>query len=65
MFKMLVRITEQDDNDYLSGYAKASEWAPRHDQAPETNFIAPEPDELEAERTRFKEWVARIERYGR
>ncbi|MFT4010833.1 MAG: DUF1192 family protein [Nocardioidaceae bacterium] len=63
MFKMLVGITAQDDNDYQSGYAKASEWAPRHDQAPETNFIAPEPDELEAELVRFKEWVSRIKSY--
>ncbi|WP_270256637.1 AAA family ATPase [Kocuria marina] len=63
MFKMLVGITEQDDNDYQSGYAKASEWAPRHDHAPETNFIAPEPDELEAELVRFKEWVRRIKGY--
>jgi len=45
-FRMLVGITEQDNVDYQSGYAKASEWAPRHDQAPEVNFIAPEPDEL-------------------
>lgn len=63
MFKMLVGITEQDDNDYQSGYAKASEWAVRHDQAPETNFVAPEPDELEAELARFKDWVARIKKY--
>ena len=63
MFKMLVGITEQDDNDYQSGYGKASEWAPRHDQAPETNFVAPEPDELEAELTRFKAWAKRIKDY--
>ena len=64
-FRMLVGITEQDNTDYQAGYAKASEWAPRHDQAPEVNFIAPEPDELEAELTRFKDWVDRIKRYGR
>lgn len=63
MFKMLVGISEQDEHDYQSGYGKASEWAPRHDQAPETNFIAPEPDELEPELARFREWVARIKRY--
>lgn len=63
MFRMLVGISEQDDNDYQAGYGKASEWAPRHDQAPETNFVAPEPDELEAELTRFKEWFARIKGY--
>jgi energy-coupling factor transporter ATP-binding protein EcfA2 len=64
-FRMLVGITDQDNIDYQSGYAKASEWAPRHDQAPEVNFMAPEPDELEAELTRFKDWVERIKRYGR
>jgi len=63
MFKMLVGISEQDNTDYQSGYAKASEWAPRHDQAPEANFIAPEPDELEAELNRFKDWIARIKKY--
>lgn len=63
MFRMLVGIGEQDDSDYQAGYAKASEWAPRHDQAPEVNFVAPEPDELEAELVRFKEWVARIKKY--
>ena len=63
MFRMLVDINEQDDTDYQAGYAKASEWAPRHDQAPEVNFVAPEPDELEAELERFKAWVARIKTY--
>lgn len=64
-FRMLVGISEQDNTDYQAGYAKASEWATRHDQAPEVNFIAPEPDELETELTRFKNWVDRIKRYGR
>lgn len=63
MFRMPIGITEQDDNDYQSGCAKASEWAPRHDQAPETNFVAPEPDELEVELTRFKDWFTRIKGY--
>lgn len=63
MFRMLIGITEQDDSDYQAGYGKASEWAPRHDQAPETNFIAPEPDELEAELSRFKKWFKRIRAY--
>lgn len=64
-FRMLVSITEQDNTDYQAGYAKASEWAPRHDQAPEVNFIAPEPDELEVELTRFTSWIQRMKRYGR
>lgn len=63
MFRMLVGINEQDDTDYQAGYAKASEWAVRHDQAPEVNFVAPDPDELEAELVRFQAWVARIRTY--
>lgn len=63
MFKLVAAITPQDDTDFQSGYAKASEWAPRHDQAPETNFVAPEPDELETELTRFKEWSERLKKY--
>lgn len=63
--RLLVGITEQDNSDYQAGYAEASEWAPRHDQATGVNFIAPEPDERDAELTRFKTWVVRIKRYGR
>lgn len=63
MFRMLTGITERDNTDFQSGYAKTSEWAARHDQAPEVNFVPPEPDELEAELTRFKGWVARIKGY--
>lgn len=62
-FRMLVGITQEDDTDFQSGYAKASEWAVRHDQAPETNFIAPDPDEMNAELDRFEAWFARIKRY--
>jgi hypothetical protein len=63
MFKLMAAITEKDDTDFQAGYGKTSEWAPRHDQAPETNFVPPEPDELEAELTRFKEWVDRLKKY--
>lgn len=63
MFKMLVPVNERDNMDYQSGYAQVSEWVNRHDQAPEVNFTPPEPDELEGELTRFKEWVARIKGY--
>jgi hypothetical protein len=47
----------------LSSRQPPSEWAPRHDQAPGTNFTAPEPDELDDELTRFKSWAARIKKY--
>lgn len=63
MFKLLVGITVNDDNDFQCGYAKASEWAPRHDQAPEINFVPPEPDEMESELIRFSKWFDRIKTY--
>ena len=63
MFRMLSAITDKDDSDFQAGYARASEWAPRHDQAPETNYIPPEPDELEAELKRLQAWAERIRSY--
>jgi hypothetical protein len=62
-FRMLTAITDKDDTDFQCGYAKASEWAVRHDQAPEINCVAPDPDELESELLRLKEWVKRIKGY--
>ena len=64
-FRIVASVTEADNLDFQSGYAKASEWAPRHDQAPEVNFVAPEPDELQVELTRFTAWTDRVKRYGR
>ncbi|MDH6236284.1 AAA family ATPase [Cryobacterium sp. CG_9.6] len=63
MFRMLAAITDKDDSDFQAGYARASEWAPRHDQAPETNYIPAESDELEAELKRFQRWTERIRSY--
>lgn len=63
MFKMLPKFTDQDDLDYQSGYGKTSEWAVRHDQAPEVNFVPPEPSELETELVRLKSWTARVKSY--
>lgn len=62
-FRILAMITEQDNNDFQSGYAKVSGWAPRHDQAPEVNFMPPEPDEMDAELKRFREWFGRVAKY--
>lgn len=63
MFKLLSAITSTDENDFQSGYGKASEWAPRHDNAPDSQWIAPYPDELETELSRLRDWYSRIKSY--
>ncbi|MGI9092185.1 MAG: AAA family ATPase [Mycobacteriales bacterium] len=65
MFRLLATITPDDDKDFQAGYSRASEWALRHDQAPETNFIAPEPDDLEEELDRLDNWLKRVKKYQR
>jgi energy-coupling factor transporter ATP-binding protein EcfA2 len=62
-FRVLAQITESDGQDYQDGYGKTSKWARRHDKAPETNYVAPEPDELEAELKRLRDWQKRIKSY--
>lgn len=63
-FRILVAITQQDDEEFQAGYARSSEWAPRHDKDPEINIVAPEPDEMQTELDRLKTWFARVKRYS-
>lgn len=63
MFRIFAAITEQDDDDFQAGYGRCSEWARRHDKAPDINYVAPEPDEMEAELQRFRDWFGRIKGY--
>lgn len=63
MVRMLAKITEDDNAEYQDGYGKTSKWALRHDKAEETNYVAPEPNELEAECDRLKAWHKRIKSY--
>ena len=63
MFRVFAAITEQDNDDFQAGYSRCSEWARRHDKDPSINYVAPEPDELEAELNRFREWFGRIRGY--
>ncbi|MGB7963918.1 MAG: AAA family ATPase [Propionicimonas sp.] len=63
MVRMLAKITQADNTDYQEGYGKTSKWALRHDKAEETNYVPPEPSELDAEYARLKEWQKRIKGY--
>jgi len=63
MFKLLARITDQDDREFQQSYGRCSAWARRHDKSPSTNYVAPEPGELEQEIAFVRTWFDRVKRY--
>lgn len=62
-FRLLPKITEADNQDVQEGYGATSRWGRRHDKAAETNYVAPEPANLEVELTRLITWQRRIKKY--
>lgn len=63
MFKVLARITDDDDREFQQSYGRISGWARRHDKSPTSNYVAPEPSELEQELAFVKTWFGRIKKY--
>lgn len=63
MFKVLARITGDDDREFQQSYARCSEWTRRHDKSPATNYVAPEPAALEAELSLVRGWYDRVRGY--
>lgn len=63
MFKMLARITANDDREFQQSYGRCSAWARRHDKGPATNYVAPEPADLEQELASVRAWYERIKKY--
>jgi energy-coupling factor transporter ATP-binding protein EcfA2 len=64
MFKVLARITDDDNRAFQQSYGRVSGWARRHDKSPTTNYVAPEPDELDAELKAVREWFDRVRKYS-
>lgn len=62
-FRLLAKITEDDDRELQEGYGATSLWGRRHDKAVETNYVAPEPAELEYELKRLIDWQFRVKKY--
>jgi hypothetical protein len=62
-FRILCKITQKDGEEFQAGYGRASEWARRHDKAPEINFVPPEPQDMEQQLEHLKQWFERIKRY--
>jgi hypothetical protein len=62
-FRMLAEITTDDNQDLQDGYGATSRWGRRHDKAAETNYVAPEPADLERELKRLTDWQKRVKKY--
>ncbi|KAA0078800.1 hypothetical protein CIW52_29945 [Mycolicibacterium sp. P9-64] len=62
-FRVLARVTDEDDQDLQEGYGATSKWGRRHDKSVETNYVAPEPGDLEGEFNRLVEWQKRVKKY--
>jgi hypothetical protein len=63
MFRVLARITEDDDKEFQESYARCSPWARRHDKSPELNYVAPTVDEMAAELSLVQRWWDRVRKY--
>jgi hypothetical protein len=63
MFKLLVRITDEDNREFQQSYARCSGWLRRHDKDPSANYVAPEPEDLEQELAFVRAWFARVKGY--
>ena len=64
LVRILARISDKDYQDFEEGYSATSTWARRHDKSEEVSYVAPEPEEMEHELNRLKEWHARVRGYA-
>ena len=64
MFRVLARITEEDDREFQGSYGRCSKWLRRHDKSPDTNFVAPDVKELEDELAFVQKWHDRVRKYA-
>ena len=63
MFRMLAKISEGDNTEFQTSYLKVSRWARRHDKSPELNYVAPRPEDMDAELTLVRTWHKRVKGY--
>jgi energy-coupling factor transporter ATP-binding protein EcfA2 len=65
MFRVLARITEEDNNEFQESYGRCSKWLRRHRKAPEVNPVPPEISELQAELKLVRDWHNRVKNYSK
>jgi hypothetical protein len=62
-FRVLAKITDNDDEEFQQSYGRCSTWLRRHDKSQTMNYVAPEPPALEAELALVKNWHDRVRKY--
>jgi outer membrane murein-binding lipoprotein Lpp len=62
-FRLLAKITEDDNDEFQHSYARISGWLRRHDAPPQSNPVAPEPQEMRDELARVRTWFDRVRKY--
>jgi len=63
MFRVLAKITEDDDREFQASYAHCSRWARRHDKSIELNYVPPTIEEMESELQNVRGWWNRVKSY--
>jgi energy-coupling factor transporter ATP-binding protein EcfA2 len=63
MFRMVARITADDNQDFQDGYSTVTEWASRHDKSEEVNYTPPSTAQMKSELERARAWFNRIKSY--
>ena len=64
MFRMLARITEDDNKEFQASYGRCSRWLRRHDKSPDTNYVPPDIAEMESELALVRAWYERVRKYA-
>jgi len=64
MFRVLAQITENDDKEFQASYGRCSTWARRHRKSTDTNYVAPDVDEMERELALVRAWHDRVRKYA-
>jgi energy-coupling factor transporter ATP-binding protein EcfA2 len=65
MFRILPKITDDDNFAFQDGYSEVSEWARRHDKTEETNFVPPNVEQMEDALNRADVLFKRIKGYDK
>ncbi len=63
MVRILALFSDQDCTEFSTSYKRVSIWARRHDKSPLTNYVVPDPRDLEAQLQLVASWVRRIRKY--
>lgn len=64
LVRILAQITEDDYQKFDASYSVVSTWASRHDKSEEFSYVAPEPEDMECELNRLKDWHTKIKKYA-